>query len=394
MMGATVMRNVTMAIGAALFAVATNLAQNPPSAQGRPQGAIVSVRSPEVQKDGRVTFRLRAPNAKSVAVALDGGPQMTMQKDDQGVWSVTTDPLPPDIYPYTFNVDGATLADPGNPLVKPIVMGGNLSLVHVPGPAELSWEVNDVPRGTLHRHFYMSAIAGEERDFYVYTPPGYDPANQREYPVLYLLHGVLDDATAWTNAGRAHVILDNLIARGQAKPMLVVMPLGYAFPNVAQDLFKVLRDPATRRPIMEKFNATVVDELIPGVERAYRVGRDRDSRAIVGLSMGGIQALSIGLNHPDRFGWVGSFSGAFVMPDDEYASYFTPLKGGGPKFRLIWLACCNEDRLIASHRKFTSWLKEKGVTFSSKETSGAHTWTVWRRYLTDVAPLLFRDDKS
>src|SRR5262245_11183151 len=191
-------------------------------------------------------------------------------------------------YHHTFNDYGTTLADPWNPLLKPIVMGGNQSLVHVPGPPELSWEVNDVPHGTLHRHFYHSALAGEGRDFYVYTPPGYNPAGRQEYPVLYLLHGVLEDASAWTDAGRAHVILDNLIARGQAKPMLVVMPLGYAFPNVARDLWKVLRDPTKQHPSMAKFNATVVDELIPQVEKAYRAARDRDSRAVVGLSMGGV----------------------------------------------------------------------------------------------------------
>jgi enterochelin esterase family protein len=276
--------------------------QDRPTAQGRPRSVTAPVRSPEVHEDGRVTFRLRAPNAGSVTVARDGTPPMIMQKDGQGVWSVVTDALPPDIYPYTFNVDGETLADPGNPLVKAIVTRGHQSLVHVPGPAGLSWEVNDVPRGVLHRHFYESAIAREGRDFYVYTPPGYDPGARREYPVLYLLHGILDDAGAWTSAGRAHVILDNLIARGQAEPMLVVMPLGYAFPNVGQDLFKVLRDPTRQRPSMKDFNATVVDELIPRVERAYRVAKDRDSRAIAGLSMGGVQALSIGLNHPDRFG--------------------------------------------------------------------------------------------
>src|SRR5262249_2866578 len=173
----------------------------------------------------------------------------------------------------------------------------------------LSWEVNDVPRGTLHRHSYQSAVAGEGRDFFVYTPSGYDPAGKAEYPVLYLLHGITDDATAWTTAGRAPIILDNLIARGQATPMLVVMPLGYGFPNVAEDLFKLCGDPVMQRRSLEKFSATVLDEVIPRVETAYRVARDRDSRAIAGLSMGGAQALHIGLNHPGRFGWVGSFSG-------------------------------------------------------------------------------------
>jgi enterochelin esterase family protein len=383
-----------IALSAAFYSLAPAiiLGQEPP--RGRPRGPMPPVRSPDVQKDGRVTFRFRAPNAKEVLVARDGVPPAPMTKDDQGVWSQTTDPLQPDVYPYSFRVDGTMLADPSNPLVKPIVMGGNQSLVHVPGPSALSWEVNDVPHGTLHRHFYNSAIAGEGREFYVYTPPGYDPAGKVEYPVLVLLHGITDDATAWTNAGRAHVILDNLIARGQAKPMLVVMPLGYAFPNVAADLFKLFGDRSKQRESQEKFSATVLEELIPLVERSYRVAKGRDSRAIAGLSMGGAQAMFIALNHPDRFGWVASFSGAFVMYGDDFASEFPSLDAATASgFRLVWLACGTEDFLIERHRKFEGWLKEKGAAFRSKETPGAHTWMVWRRYLTEVAPLLFRETK-
>jgi enterochelin esterase family protein len=186
--------------------------------------------------------------------------------------------------------------------VKPIVMGGNQSLAHVPGPSDLSWEVNDVPRGTLNHHFYKSAIAGEGRDFYVYVPPGYDRPSKEEYPALYLLHGITDDSSAWTNAGRAHVILDNLIARGRARPMLVVMPLGYAFSDVPGNLFRLFREPAAQRKGLEDFAKTVLDELIPRVEKSYRVAKDRDSRAIAGLSMGGAQSLYTALNHPDRFG--------------------------------------------------------------------------------------------
>jgi enterochelin esterase family protein len=213
--------------------------------------------------------------------------------------------------------------------------------------------------------------------------------------VLYLLHGITDDASAWTNAGRAHVILDNLIARGKARPMLVVMPLGYAFPDVPGNLFRLFRDPPLQRKSTEDFAKTVLDELIPQVEKSYRVAKDRDSRAIAGLSMGGAQSLYIGLNHPDRFGWVGSFSGAFVMYGNDYAGHFPALSGDtGSKFRLLWLACGTEDFLIGPHRKFEGWLKEKGVQLSSKETPGAHTWMVWRRYLTELTPLLFRADKS
>ncbi len=381
-----------MLLTATLLAVAPAAA---PAQQERPRAPTGPVRSPEVAKDGRVTFRFRAPNAQRVMVARDGAPPSAMEKGEQGVWTLTTDPLPPDLYPYTFNVDGTTLADPANPLVKPIVMGGNQSLVHVPGGDDLSWEVRDVPRGTLHHHFYKSAIAGEGRDYYVYTPPGYDPVGQADYPVLYLLHGITDDASAWTNAGRAHVILDNLIAQGKAKPMLVVMPLGYAFPDVPRNIFSQVRDPSSSRQAMEKFSATVLDELIPAVEKAYRVAKGRDSRAIAGLSMGGAQSIYIGLNHPDLFGWVGSFSGGFVLYNNEYAGYFPKLDGdGASKPRLVWLACGKEDFLIEPHRKFEAWLKDKGVKFTSKETPGAHTWMVWRRYLTDLAPLLFRDAKS
>jgi enterochelin esterase family protein len=378
---------------AQLIAGASAAAQ--PSKPERPPAPTGPVRSPEVAKDGRVTFRFRAPNAKQVTVTRAGARPAAMQKDEQGVWSVTTDKLPPDIYPYSFNVDGTTLADPSNPLVKPIVMGGNQSLVHVPGGPELTWEAQDVPRGTLHHHVYRSAIAEEDRDYYVYTPPGYDPAGRREYPVLYLLHGLTDDASAWTKAGCAQVILDNLIAKDKARPMLVVMPLGYPFPDVPQNIFRRLfADPATQRSSLDGFSKTVLDELIPQVEKAYRAAKERDGRGIAGLSMGGAQSLYIALNHPDRFGWVGSFSGAINWYGNDFAGYFPSLKGDAASTsRLIWLACGTEDGLIGPNRKFQAWLKDRGVPFTSKETPGGHTWMVWRRNLTDLAPLLFRDPK-
>ncbi|HWY74102.1 MAG TPA: alpha/beta hydrolase-fold protein, partial [Verrucomicrobiae bacterium] len=182
--------------------------------------------SPEVQSDGRVTFRLKAPNANEVLVRCEGVKETKMQKDDQGVWSLTTEPLEPDIYTYSFNVDGVRTLDLANTLMKYNLLNSD-SEVHVPGPATLPWEVNDVPHGELHRHFYKSEAAGDRRDYMVYTPPGYDPTSHKRYPVLYLLHGFSDDITAWSTAGCANTILDNLIARGEVKPMIVVMPLGY-----------------------------------------------------------------------------------------------------------------------------------------------------------------------
>ena len=184
-----------------------------------------------MQSDGRVTFRFRAPNAKEVKLNLTGAKAGPMVKDDQGVWSVTTDPLPPDYYEYAFVADGVALLDPSNPVRIPNLLSSD-SEVHVPGPGSLPWEVNDIPHGTIHHHFYRSAVVGDDRDFYVYTPPSYDPAAAKLYPVLYLLHGFSDDASAWTVVGRANVILDNLIAQGKAKPMLIVMTLGYGAPEI------------------------------------------------------------------------------------------------------------------------------------------------------------------
>jgi enterochelin esterase family protein len=344
----------------------------------RPRAPMEPVRSPEVAKDGRVTFRLRAPNARQVNLARAGTRPVPMQKDEQGVWSVTTDPLPPDIYPYSFNVDGLTLADPSNPMVKPIVMGGNQSLAHVPGGPDLMWEIQDAPRGALHQHFYRSAIAGEDREYYVYTPAGYTPTARREYPVLYLLHGLTDDASAWIKGGRANVIFDNLIAQGKAKPMIVVMPLGYPFANITQNIYqKLFREPAAQRPSVDDFSRTVRDELIPQIEKTYRAAKERDARAIAGLSMGGMHSLYIGLNHPDQFGWIGSFSGAINWYGDDFAGYFPSLDAKTTsKFRLIWIACGAEDGLIVQNRKFQTWLKDKGIQFTYKETPGGHTWMV------------------
>src|ERR1700733_7915869 len=179
--------------------------------------------SPEVQADSSVTFRFRAPNAKEVLLDLEGAKPTPMQQDDRGFWSLTTAPLAPDYYGYAFVADGIRLIDPSNWLMKPNLINTG-SVVHVPGPPSLPWEINDVPHGVVHRHFYKSGVVGDERDFYVYTPPGYERSGRKKYPVLYLLHGYSDDASGWTAVGRANVILDNLIAQGKARPMIVVMP--------------------------------------------------------------------------------------------------------------------------------------------------------------------------
>jgi enterochelin esterase family protein len=346
------------------------------------------VRSPEVQPDHRVTFRLRAPNAKEVFVTREGAPRLAMQKDEQGVWSVTTDPLEPDFYGYSLVADGARLLDSSNPLMKPNLLNPS-SLVHIPGPASLPWEVNDVPHGIVHHHYYKSGIVGDERDFFVYTPPGYDPGAAKLYPVLYLLHGMSDGADGWSSeVGRANVILDNLIAQGNAKPMLIVMPLGYGAPEILERGAST-RDPNIGRRNRDKFREALLAEVIPAVEKTYRAAKDRQSRAIAGLSMGGAESLTTGLNTLDRFAWIGAFSSG-GMGDDFLAAFPSLDAKANAQIRLLWIACGTEDNLIAGNRKFREWLASKDIRHVDIETPGAHTWMVWRRNLAAFAPLLFQ----
>lgn len=359
------------------------LAAAPAEAQGN-----APVRSPEVSADRRVTFRLRAPNAKEVFVGREGAPRLAMVKDEQGVWSATTEPLEPDFYGYSFNVDGVNLIDPGNSLMKPNLLNAT-SMVHVPGPGSLPWEVNPVPHGMVHHHFYKSGVVGDERDFYVYTPPGYDPKAGTRYPVLYLLHGFSDDASGWTSVGMAHVILDNLIAEGKAKPMLVVMPLGYGAPEVVSRSAPGFRDASVRDRNYNRFRDALLSEVIPEVERSYRVSSDRANRAITGLSMGGAESLFVGLNALDKFAWIGSFSGGGITNDFD-ATFPALNSGANTRIKLLWIACGTEDGLIQTNRKLKDWLKTKGVEHTSVETPGAHTWMVWRRNLAAFTPLLFR----
>lgn len=356
-----------------------------------PAPAPPPVVSPEVHPDGRITFRLRAPHAQEVSVGRSGAERLALTRDDQGVWSATTAVLSPDIYQYTFSVDGQSRLDPTNTWVAPNLL--NMSnMVRVPGPASgdghLPWDVADVPHGQLHRHFYKSARVGDQRDYYVYTPPGYDATRAQRYPVLYLLHGFSDDASGWTAVGQAHVILDNLIAEKKATPMLVVMTLGYGAPEIVS---RGPRPPGIGRRNMDGYRDALFAEVIPAVERAYHVDARRDTRAIAGLSMGGAESLYVGLNAIDRFAWVAAFSAGGLGQPSEVPAMFPALTAAeGARLRLLWIACGTEDRLIEANRQFRAFLKERGVTHEAVETPGAHTWTVWRRNLAVLAPRLFR----
>jgi enterochelin esterase-like enzyme len=345
-------------------------------------------RSPEVAADDHVTFRFADPNAHMVLLDLEGTKQPeAMEKGNDGVWNLTVGPLEPDFYGYAFIADGVRLVDPSNPVIKPNLLE-NESEVHVPGPASLPWEINDVPHGVVHRHFYRSQVVGDQRDFYVYTPPGYDPREKKTYPVLYLLHGYSDDASAWIAVGRANVILDNLIAEGKAKPMVVVMPLGYGAPEILAQGWRGIGDAALRTRNYEKFRDALLQEVVPAVESAYRVSKGRDSRAIAGLSMGGVESLFVGLNDLDQFAWIGAFSSGGM--NDDYAAVFPNLdSGASSKLRLLWISCGEEDRLFPSNERLRVWLQSKGIRLSWNQTPGAHWWMVWRRSLVSLASLLF-----
>jgi enterochelin esterase family protein len=346
--------------------------------------------SPEVHPDRTVTFRFRAPNAKEVSVSVEGSEKpLRMEQDARGFWTVTTDPLAPDYYGYSFLADGvAGLLDPSNYRVKPNFLY-RANEVYVPGSPSLSWETSDVPHGEIHHHFYKSAVVGDHRDFFVYTPPGYDPRAKQAYPVLYLLHGYSDDASGWTAVGRANIILDNLIAHGKAKPMIVVMPLGYGEPKVLEPHSGVSQDPDITQRNFDKFREALLAEVIPKVESAYLVKKDRDSRAIAGLSMGGSESLLTGLNTLDKFSWIGAFSSGGITP--EFDKDFPALDSkANQQIHVLWIACGTDDHLIELNRNLRSWLASKSIKHADIETPGAHTWMVWRRNLTDFAPLLFR----
>lgn len=347
-----------------------------------------AVTSPDIHPDGSVTFQLLAPKANEVRLHCEGVPDSDMTKGADAVWTFTTKPLDPDIYTYSFEVDGVHMIDPRNSFIKYNLLD-TVSQVEVPGPSTLPWQIANVPRGELHRHFFRSTVANDNRDFIVYTPPGYSPRASKRYPVLYLLHGFSDDTTAWTQAGRANVILDNLIARGHARPMIVVMPLGYG----AMDVLKAPSGPAgeaLRQQNLDKFVESLLTEVIPQVEKSYRVQTDRRSRAIAGLSMGGKESLVTGLNHLGKFAWVGAFSSGIATNFPDMFPGLDP-DATNKKLNLLWIGCGNNDKLLKPNQQLCDWLQNKGVRYTWVELPGQHSYRVWRRDLAQFAPLLFQD---
>lgn len=395
-------RLLTLATVATLVA-ATALAQAPAQAPAGQRGAAPGGRggrgrgpafvSPEVKADRTVTLRFNAPNAQKITVTgeLDGKTH-EMTKGDDGIWTVTIGPLAPDIYTYAFNVDGVVALDPRNTNTK---MGygafGPVSVVQVPGDGPQFYDVKDVPHGTVDILPYVSKTMGLARTAWIYTPPGYDQG--QNYPVLYLLHGAGDIESGWTLVGRANNILDNLIAEGKAKPMVVVMPLGYAI----QSFYAGPSKSATRQAsasgpgALSLFAEDLLQDLMPVVEKRFKVSTRPEDRAIGGLSMGGGQTMNIAFNRPELFKYVVLMSPAAGNAEQAYADVLKNPAKLNDQFKLLWMAVGEDDTLTGpGDRALDETLTKAGVNHTFKLTPGRHEWTVWRHHLNEVAPLLFR----
>ena len=366
----------------------------PPARSAAPVPLVPApARTPQVASDGTVTFRLAMPNAVKVGLSLEGVPQpFPMEKGPDGAWTVSVPKLAPQYYSYTFNVDGTSVLDPLNPPVKTSFFVDQ-SIFLVPGQPPMLWEPANVAHGALHQHFYQSKIVDVASQYFVYTPPGFDPRSKEKYPVLYLLHGYSDDPSAWTLMGKANVILDNLIAQGKAKPMIVVMPWGYGDMQMISRGWSAWQDPQLVVQNFMKFSDALFQEVIPLVKAEYPISDKREDHAIAGLSMGGGESVLVGLNHLDDFAYVGAFSSA--VGRDNYAASFPGIASQTPeqlnaKLKLIWVACGTEDGLFPNNQNFVNWLKEKGLQPSFNPTPGRHVWMLWRENLGAFAPLLFQ----
>lgn len=347
--------------------------------------------SHEVNPDGSITFRYQNAAAAKVTVNTDAVMQpLTMQRDSSGLWSVTTPPLPPEHYGYSFIVDGVENLDPLNHVIRPNLVG-LASDVLVPGHPPAPWELTQIPHGAVTTHLLTTSIARNlpmnQEPYTVYTPPNYDPKHKGGYPVLYLLHGWSDLGDGWITVGRAQYILDSLISTGSIVPMIVVMPQGYGDFSFVTSGHDVWKDQAKVTNNLTLYSNMLMQEIVPAVEREYPIAKGRDNHAIAGLSMGGLESVTIGINHADYFAYVGGFSSALKGLD---LNQEMPDLNEARNLRLLWVACGTSDELITPNRDFVTWAKQKKLPITPIETPGKHAWLVWRDNLIHFAPLLFR----
>ncbi|MDQ6676964.1 MAG: alpha/beta hydrolase-fold protein [Acidobacteriota bacterium] len=369
-----------------LLLIPAVLAQAPPATPGR--GGNLQKPAYTVQPDRTVLFSLRAPEANSIKLAGDfvQGAQ-DMKKAEDGTWSITVGPLKPAVYNYTFSIDGVRDIDPGNPMVK-LGDRSSESMFEVPGDQLALYDIQPVPHGTVHINFYESNVAGALRSMLVYTPPGYEGGTNK-LPVLYLLHGSGDTEFGWVTVGRANLILDNLIAQGKAKPMIVVMPYG----RPAGDVLLV---PAKTGPMPQPqnqnalFEQDLLQNVIPTVEKLYRVSAKADDRALAGLSMGGGQTLQTGLTHLDTFHYIGAFSAAVRgNVEESYASFLSDPAAANKKLKVFFIAVGKTDGLFPPAKSFDETLTKHEIKHTFAPSEEGHVWRNWRNYLAEFAPQLF-----
>lgn len=335
--------------------------------------------SPTFHEGGEVTFRLQASQAREVLLTGEmlGGKRMEMDRGEDGMWSKTIDPVDPGIYGYSFIVDGLKILDPGNPSAKPM-RSPKTSILHIAG--ENVFDLRDVPHGTLHTHGYHSKPIERYREISVYTPPGYESGSQ-SYPLLILQHGHSDTYQTWTEYGKAHWILDNLIASGEVEPMIVLMADGHPIP----ESYGNARMPENTTEL----RADLMEAAIPLVESIYRIKPGRENRAIAGLSMGGLHALTIGLKELDSFAWIGAFSAA--VPDHQVIEEaLNNPKNTNDRLNRLWIAIGKKDFLLQENLKLTEKLTDGGIDHDWLLNEGGHSWPVWRDYLARFAPILFK----
>ena len=353
---------------------------------------------PRINADSSVTFRVQAEQAQKVQLSLGFG-QSTydMLKGNDGFWEVTTKPLAPGFYYYGISVDGFVANDPGSRTF--FAARKEVSGLEVPGAESDFFAVKNVPHGTLRTEWYFSKTTGETRRIFIYTPPGYDQSSSC-YPVLYLQHGLGEDEAGWGDQGHENFILDNLIAANKAKPMIIVNDNGMAGVH-----FQPPPPPKPGTPppsggvsrfFMDEryatFDKIVSKDLIPFIDKNYRTIPDRDHRALAGLSMGGAQAMRIGLNHLDQFASIGAFSPAIAITDlkQDYDGILSDSTKVNQQLRLLWLGIGSDDFLFAPVKQSHETLEKAGIKHVWVQSSGAHVWTVWRKYLADFAPRLFQ----
>jgi enterochelin esterase-like enzyme len=354
---------------------------------------IPGAEHPRIAPDLSVTFRLKAPNAKQVK--LEGGTGLVKEpidlaRGEDGVWSVTTPPAVPGFHYYWFVVDGLKVNDPSS--YSWFGWGRETSGIDVPEPGVDFYAAKDVPHGEVRTHWYQSKLTGRWRRAHVYTPPNYDRSPRTRFPVLYLQHGAGENERGWIEQGRANFILDNLIAAGRAKPMILVVDTGYAAYTTNSQHTSTNRNSAATAA----FEEVMLKELIPTIDVSYRTLADRKQRAMAGLSMGAMQTLNITLRHLDQFAWIGAMSGPPRQGFDVTTAYdgvFRDAAAFNKKVKLLWLgAGTAEARIHTNTLAMHEALQRTGIKnvfYSSPGTD--HEWQTWRRSFHDFAPRLFRD---